>query len=162
VPLIVHLPDSIAPPPQRVGALVSLTDVMPTLMARFELRGRELLLGQFEGEDVLSGTFARDLALVQRSADEVQSTSTGRELALLTWRWKFLRRADGADLLYDLAGAGEREDVSASHGDVAAHLRSEMDSILARKPALLEEASGPANAEVLKGLEDLGYVGEDE
>jgi hypothetical protein len=80
----------------------------------------------------------------------------------MTWRWKFFRGADGADALYDLAGAGEGSDVLAQHADVAARLRAEMDEILARKPALLEDAHGPANAEVLKGLEDLGYVGEDE
>jgi len=163
VPLIVRLPAAIAPPPQRIDALVSLADVLPTLMARFELPGSELLLGQFEGEDVLAGDFARDQAMVERSADEVRNTRTGRELALLTRRWKFLRRADGKDELYDLAGAGEYVDVLARQPEVAAGLRAEMDAILARKPALLDdERVGPEDVELLQGLEDLGYVGGDE
>jgi arylsulfatase A-like enzyme len=163
VPLIVRLPAAIAPPPQRVDALVSLADVLPTVLARFELPGSELLLGQFEGEDVLAGDFARDHALVERSADEVRNTKTGRELALVTRRWKLLRRADGADELHDLAGAGESVDVLARQPEVAADLRARMDAILARRPALLElERPGPENAELLEGLEDLGYVGEDE
>jgi arylsulfatase A-like enzyme len=163
VPLIVRLPAAIAPRPQRVGALVSLADVLPTLMARFELPGRELLLGQFEGEDVLAGDFGRDFALVERSADEVRDTKTGHELALVTRRWKLLLRADGEDQLYDLAGAGESENVIPRHPDVAAGLRAQVDAILARKPALLDdERARPEDAELLKGLEDLGYVGGDE
>ena len=163
VPLIVRLPAAIAPPPQRIGALVSLADVLPTVLARFELPGSELLLGQFEGEDVLSGDFARDLALSERSADEVKDTETGRELALLTRQWKLMRRADGAVELYDLSGAGEFVDVLPRHPDVVARLQAEMDAILARKPALLEhEQAGPVDAALLEGLEDLGYVGEDE
>jgi len=161
VPLIVRLPSAIAPPPQRIGALVSLADVLPTALARFELPGTELLLGQFEGEDVLSGSFARDHALVERSADEVRKTKLGRELALLTSRWKLLRRADGEVQLYDLDGAGEFVDVLSQHADVAARLQTELDEILARKPALLEhERAGTGDAALLEGLEDLGYVGE--
>jgi len=163
VPLIVRLPRSIAPPPQRIGALVSLADVLPTLMARFSLPGSELLLAQFEGEDVLSGSFARDRALVQRSADEVKDSKTRREVALLAGRWKLLARADGELELFDLGGAGESEDVLARHADLAARLRAELDDALARRPALLvDETPAEADADLLKGLEELGYGGEGE
>ena len=163
VPLIVRLPAALAVAPQRVGALVSLADVLPTVMARFELEGSELLLGQFEGEDVLTGDFARAFALVERSADEVRNTRTGRELALVTRRWKLLRRADGTDQLFDLAAAGESADVLSGQPEVAANLRARMDSILARRPALMEdERAGPEDAALLQGLEDLGYAGDDE
>jgi arylsulfatase len=163
VPLIVRLPDSIAPEPRRIDALVSLADVLPTVMARFELPGSEILIGQFEGEDVLSGNFTREHALVERSVDGVKSTKTGREVALLTRQWKFLHRSDGKVELYDLGGAGEFVDVMAQHPDVAARLQAKLDALLARKPALLEhEQAGPEDLELLKSLEELGYVGEEQ
>jgi hypothetical protein len=38
-----------------------------------------------------------------------------------------------------------------------------MDAILARRPALLDdEPTRPVDAALIEGLEDLGYVGEDE
>jgi arylsulfatase A-like enzyme len=160
VPLLVRFPRSLGVAPQRVGALVSLADVLPTLLARFELPGSELLAGQFEGEDVFSGELARLGVLSERTSDVLRDGETGRQVALFSGHWKLIRRPEGRDELYDLAGAGEFVDVLATHRDVAARLAAETDAILARKPALLEDQEGPANQGVLDSLEELGYGGD--
>ncbi len=164
VPLLVRFPSGLFPP-QRLPQLVSLVDLMPTVLGRFELPGSELLRAQFEGEDVLSGEFRRPHVLVERTSDRVGDGERGGQFALLTERWKFVHRPEGQDALHDLAGAGEFVDVLASHADVAAELRETTLEILARRPALLEqteEASREPDPELLQGLKDLGYVGEDE
>lgn len=165
VPLLVHLPRALGLAPARIAPQVSLVDLMPTLMARFELEGSELLRGQFEGEDVLSGHFARAHVLLERTADELADGETGRQYALHTGRWKYIHRPTGQDELYDLEGAGEFVDVLAANRTVAEGLRAELTAILARRPALLareDEAAGAADAAQLQALEGLGYGGEDD
>jgi arylsulfatase A-like enzyme len=149
------------PQPQRIPQLVSLADLMPTLLARFELPGSELLVGQFEGEDVLSGAFTRDLALAERTADELRDGETGPQYALHSGRWKLIHRPEGKDQLFDMQGAGEREDVAAAHADVLAQLRAEARALLARRPALLPDPEPrEADLELIEALEDLGYGGD--
>jgi arylsulfatase A-like enzyme len=163
VPLLVHLPRALGLAPARIEAPVSLVDLMPTLLARFELPGSELLRGQFEGEDVLSGRFERAHVLLERTADELADGETGRQYALHTGRWKYIHRPAGNDELYDLSGAGEFADVQAAHPGEAAALRAELGAILARRPALLaHEDEGEADAAQLEALEGLGYGGEDD
>jgi arylsulfatase A-like enzyme len=161
VPMILRLPRGLVPQPQRLTTLVSLADLMPTLLGRFELPGSELLLGQFEGEDLLSGHFVRGSALVERTSDELADGETGPQFALLSEHWKFVHRPKGRDELYDLAGAGEFVDVSGDHPEVAARLRTEIASLLARRPALLERETA-VDEELLRSLDELGYGGEDE
>lgn len=163
VPLILRLPPALGVPPGRVAAQASLVDLMPTLLARFELEGSELLRGQFEGEDLLSGHFARPHALLERTADELADGEEGRQYALHTGRWKLIHRPSGRDELYDLEGAGEHVDVLAANAALAGALRAELQALLARRPALLErEQEGEADAAHLEELEGLGYGGEDE
>jgi len=158
VPWVLRLPGGLLPP-QRIESTVSLADLMPTLLARFELPGSELLVGQFEGEDVLSGRFARDSALVARTADELKDGETGRQFALVAGRWKYVHRPEGRDELYDLEGEGEFHDVLAAHPGLGAELRRATEALLARKPALLEVEESPADPEMLRSLEELGYGG---
>ncbi len=161
VPLILRLPGGLIAP-QRIEALVSLADLMPTVLARFELPGSELLRGQFEGEDVLSGRFSRSHAFAQRALDSPTDGGPGTQCVLLAGRWKYLYRAQGDDELYDLAGTGEFVDVLEQHADVGAQLRGIVLEILARRPALLEseqEIAAP-DLELLEGLRELGYGGD--
>jgi arylsulfatase len=163
VPLLLRLPRALGLAPRRISTPVSLVDLMPTVLARFELAGSELLRGQFEGEDLLSGAFARPHVLLERTADELADGETGRQYALHTGRWKYIHRPEGQDELYDLAGAGEFNDVLAAHPTEAAALRAELAKLLARRPALLaHEREGEADAAQLEALEGLGYGGEDD
>jgi len=159
VPLVLRLPGNLIAP-GRIDSIVSLADLMPTILARFELPESELFLGQFEGQDALSGAFARDTALVARTADPIQDGETGRQFALLAGHWKYIHRPEGTDELYDLGGAGEFVDVLGEHAALGARLRAMTEGILERKPALLEEeGGGEADKELLRSLEDLGYGG---
>jgi arylsulfatase len=162
VPLIVRLPGRMLPP-QRLPQLVSLADVAPTVCARFELPDSATFVGQFEGEDVLSGHFARDTALAARTADELQDGETGRQFALHSGRWKYVHRVGGRDELVDLA-SGDGADVLARRPEVGARLRAETLALLARRPALLaDDPDLPVgDPELLRSLEDLGYGGGDD
>ena len=164
VPLIVHFPAGVIAP-GRIDALVSLVDLMPTVLARFELPGSELLRAQFEGEDVLSGAFSRTHALVERTTDVLADGENGPQYALLSGPWKYVYRPQGTDELYDLAGAGEFVDVLSANSALGSELRDTAREILARRPALLEaeEKTAPRpDARLIEGLRDLGYVGDDE
>jgi arylsulfatase A-like enzyme len=161
VPLIVRFPPGLISQPQRTDALVSLTDLMPTVLARFELPGSELLRAQFEGEDVLSGEFTRASVLAARTQDEVRDGEVGSQFALHSGRWKLIHRPDGHDQLFDMAGEGERLDVAAANPDVFARLLGETRTLLARRPmGISEPAPGAADAEHLEALKELGYGGD--
>lgn len=158
VPFVIRLPGGMVAP-GRISALVSLADLMPTVLARFELPGSELLREQFEGEDVLTGHFLRDSALTTRSSDIRVENDPGQQYALLAGPWKFIYRPEGAEELYDLTAGGEFEDVLAREPAVGARLRARVEELLARHPARLEEA-GPVDESLLRSLEELGYGGE--
>lgn len=161
VPLVLRLPSGQAQP-RRVRALVSLTDLMPTLLARFALPGSEELRAQFQGEDVLSGTFVRDEALVGRSTDIQLPSDPGPMYALLSGPWKFIHRTEGHDELYDLSSTGEFVDVLARRPEVGERLRARTLALLAQHAARTDpEATGAGDERLLKGLRDLGYGGED-
>jgi arylsulfatase len=164
VPLIVRFPRGLIRQPQRIDALVSLTDLMPTVFARFKLAGCERLRAQFEGEDVLSGAFTRERALAERTHGALRDGEVGPLFALYSGRWKLIHRPGGRDELFDLAGADEPVDVAAANPDVLARLLAETHTLLARRPAPTPDAApygpGPAEAEPLEALEELGYGGE--
>ncbi len=153
VPLVIRFPAGVAGAPRRIPELVSLIDLMPTILARVE----EPLLGDFlaqvEGEDVLSGGFSRPFACVQR-ASQFARHKNPLECALVSGRWKLIQREDGPEELYDLEGAGESVDVLAAHPDVAAELQGELRELWSRVPRRAEaEAADPAEVEAL--LEEL-------
>lgn len=162
VPLVVRFPAGLVEP-GRVQALVSLADLMPTLLGRFELPGSEALRAQFQGEDVLSGAFVRNEVLVGRSTDIRIPSDPGRVYALLAGDWKYLHRDEGQDELYDLAGAGEFVNVLADEPEIGARLRTRTLELLASHAAEAdEEADSPGDEQLLQDLQDLGYGGEDE
>jgi arylsulfatase len=163
VPLVIHFPRGVGGEPRREDALVSLVDLMPTVLARFDEPAVLEFLEQAEGTDVLSADFARQTAYVQEAARFMPQAET-LECALLTRRWKYVHRDQGAEELYDLAGAGEFVDVSSEHPDVIAELERELQALLARRPRRAQPAELDA-ADVdalLEELEGLGYTGGEE
>ena len=91
--------------------VTSLVDVLPTVLARFDGEASRRFLEQAEGEDALAG--GADRAVGRSRSARVASAPAGRaaaSIALVTDRWKLVRRADGAEELYDLAAdPGERD-----------------------------------------------------
>jgi arylsulfatase len=166
VPLIVRFPPGVVRPPLRVARVVSLVDVMPTVLARFDGEASRRFLAQAEGQDVLAGAPLRGWALAQRTSKRHASWQRGDEFALVTDRFKYVRRAGGEDELYDLdADPGELTDVSARYPEARVELRRTLGEVLRRRPAAAktDAAAGKESApddEHVEALRSLGYVDE--
>ena len=163
VPLIVRLPSATAQPGRR-AELVSLVDLMPTLLARLDEPALAAFRGQCEGQDVLGTAPARE-ALLTAGSTELHGARAQLEVALVTPRWKYLRHANGPGELFDLAGAGEGVDVRADNAEVATKLASQLEAALARRPAreLVDAgATDEATENLLRELEAMGYGGKDD
>jgi arylsulfatase len=165
VPLIVRFPPGVVRPPVRVARVVSLVDVMPTMLARFESEATRRFLEQAEGEDVLAGAPLRGWALAQRTSRHRAGWERGDEYALVTDRFKYVRRAGGKDELYDLvADPGERTDVSALQVEAKAELRRTLGDVLRRRaaaPARHDAGDGEDGAapdDHVEALRSLGYL----
>jgi arylsulfatase len=148
VPLIVRFPPGVVRAPLRVAHATSLVDVLPTVLARFD------------GEDALAGGPTRGWALAQRTGRERAGWESGGEYALVTDRWKLVRRAGGGDELYDLSvDPGERKDVGPREATVLADLRRALEDALQRRAAPHDPKDGDAVPdEQIEALRSLGYV----
>jgi len=166
VPLLIRFPSSSAHAPGRRSGLVSLVDLMPTVLAGVEHEGLRAFRGQFEGQDVLADGFSRAHVVTAESTQFHGAKWKPLECALLSERWKYVPGTGRPGELYDLAGAGEFVDVRAQHPDVARELESTLESLLARtrvENADADEAPNDAETEeLLRQLEALGYGGEDD
>jgi arylsulfatase len=171
VPLIVRLPDRRAPLPAgtRVGGVVSLVDLMATVLGRLDPGVLATIPATFrfqlQGEDLFAApTPERRGVLIQESTRFHGGAQRGRKLALYSERWKYLHREDGVDELYDLDGAGEGVDVAADHPDVAQELLAELLVLLAdeRETSVGELGSEEEVEELLENLRALGYLGDED
>ena len=163
VPLIVRFPPDVVETPLRVDRVVSMVDVLPTVLARFDGEASRRFLEQAEGEDVLAGTRGRGWALAQRTTRERAGWERGGEYALMTDRFKLVRRPGGEEELYDLAAdPNERVDVSGRYAKEAAALRRTLDEALRRRPQARDSDAEGGDSETppdqLEALRSLGYV----
>jgi arylsulfatase A-like enzyme len=132
VPWLLHLPRGMAEQPSRVARTVSLIDVMPTVLARFDNAALAPLLAQAPGRDALSASYAREWALSQRQEREKSSQGIGSVWALTSERWKYVWRPELSDKLFDLeADPYESNDLSKAEPDIAAALKAELQAAVA-------------------------------
>lgn len=130
VPLIVRFPEGVARPPRRVGGLVDLSDVAPTIADVFGVLGRGGSERSFDGSSllgVLAGGAGRPF-VVSRSVWE-------RPLyAVRDDRFKLIRNTrTGEEQLFDLErDPRERRDVLSEEPLRAAQLRQELHAFMAR------------------------------
>jgi len=162
VPLVVHFPGGVVRQPLRVTSTVSLVDLMPTVLARFDAPATRELLAQAEGEDALSGRFERAHVFAQRSTGDRKGGDSGR-FALYSGRWKLVVHAGREAELFDVEqDPGELADVRAANPEVASELERELASVLRRRPAAAPTGEPREESEeVLKMLRELGYAGDD-
>ena len=162
VPLIVHFPADVGGRARREGGIVSLVDLAPTLLARFDEPALHAFGEQLEGRDLLSPAFDRPFAYTQEATRFTRRE--GLECALVSRRWKYVHRDHGAEELYDLEGAGEFTDVLAANSDVAAKFERELAAMLERVPLLAEsiQLEPEETSALLEDLEDLGYTAHEE
>jgi len=165
VPFLLRVPGRA---PARVATLVSTIDALPTAFAATAGLPADALLAQARGANVLADDF---------EARPVFSMSPLRrgEYALNSGRWRFIRRDDGKQFLFDLeADPHELHDLRATKPEVAAGLeRQLLESIRLQRARHVElfgaggvgsHVSDEAAARMLEELEKLGYAdgGEDE
>jgi len=163
VPLLIRAPGV---PPARVAGVMSVVDVLPTLLGILELPEEDRFLAQASGRDVLRPDADTIPVFSQTSA---RQNKFGEEYtyALTSDDWKYILTKSGEEQLYDLGSDPyELEDVAAANAEVTARLRDRVRATIARQLRRARELeSGGVRAlspEEADGLRGLGYGGGDE
>lgn len=162
VPLIMKFPESMGLNGQRVDRIVSLVDIVPTLVGTMGLQLSRSDRDQFVGLNALAGRQARKYALAQRSTHRKRKYNRlGHKYALVAQDWKYTYQTDGSEKLFDLR-TDFNETVSMSHirPDVAEELRDRLLSKIAEYSSseqglAVVEATSP---QILEELRALGYL----
>jgi arylsulfatase A-like enzyme len=120
--------------PRKLDELASLVDVLPTAFAAARLPAGDKLSAQADGLNLLPDGEQRDAVLAERATRDQERNSPGRQWALYTPEWKYVRRRDLTDQLYDLrADPGERTNVIREKPDLAEALKATLDTTLAER-----------------------------
>ncbi len=172
VPLVLWTPPGVGPAGPTVQAeLVSLLDVMPTLLELLEVPCEPPFLGRSLVPLLAGQPLERRPAFAERrslATPELRRPPSpflrGEELSVSTPSWHFLRCEGRPDELFDTARDPlERENVAASNPDVAARLRKLLDAWVAAHAAAAPSADGrPVDPALLEALRNLGYAAGDE
>jgi arylsulfatase A-like enzyme len=150
VPLVLKLPRRLGVPPGRRADLVSILDVVPTLVANLALPVPPEVAEAFEGIDLLQAS--RDDAFSQRGRD-------GH--SLLTTDWRFVEQAGEPAMLFDRrSDPHELVDVAAAHPERVATLRARAVEIAGETPTggPLFEITEDVSKQRRRQLRALGYV----
>jgi arylsulfatase A-like enzyme len=140
---------------------MSVVDVVPTLIGLLRLSGSERFLEQMSGVDVLSPDFSPRPVLSSSSLRRIED-GFDLELSLTSDRWKYRRRADGREELYDLViDPFELEDLSTEHPRILADQRTRLLELYAKQRergrALGSGMRRDLSPEEVRQLESLGY-----
>jgi len=167
VPLVVHLPPPLAAGlPSHYPGLVSLVDLVPTLVGRvpaWHTPGVEAFLAQASGVDVFAAGAHRDALLAQRTPHD-EPGDPGARFALTTERWKLIDEPGGPDRLFDRGSDPyELRDAAADEAEVRERLRAELVEQIRRQTgrgaALAGAEAASGDEALLRQLAELGYVG---
>jgi arylsulfatase A-like enzyme len=132
VPLMIKYPSKMGLNGRQVDSVVSLTDVVPTLVATLDLDLPQNDLEQFVGVNVLSSQARDPYAFVQRSTARGRSWGTTDKFALVGDKWKFSYDTKFGDTLVDLeADPYETQNVIAEHPEVARELKDRLLEMIA-------------------------------
>ncbi len=169
VPLVMRFPPAAKVAPARVGHLVSLVDLFPTVLARlepWEAPSRREFLKLATGTDVLAPAFVERPIFAQRTGREL-AEDPGEMYALTTREWKYIHEPEVGDKLFDrrkdpheLENLAERDTKTAErvHGMTMLLIRGQT----ARGAALGTAEAGEMDPETLRQLRELGYLGGDD
>jgi arylsulfatase A-like enzyme len=160
IPMMVRFADGTARG-ERVEATVSLTDVVPTVLAQCGIsfsaerwpHGRDLGAMLSTGAWVDAPAYAISYG---RRGKDWKATEYGPKRAVVDGAWKYIWNQDGAEELYRiLEDPGESRDLASEHPEVVERLRWLADSVLQD-----EEDSAPPvlQSELREKLKALGYV----
>lgn len=172
VPLLIRFPEASGVAPRRVGELVSLVDLFPTLLGRvepLETAKWSQFLALSSGVDALA-QHHRDRPIFGQRTERELTEDPGAMFALTTREWKYVHQPGGEDRLFDrLRDPHELENRIAQEAATAERLRgitAVWREEQERRGAALEPAKEPvldegeleANREELR---ELGYLEED-
>ena len=170
VPLLIRVPGMAR---ARSDRLMSVADVVPTLLGLIDLPGEEGLLRQASGVDRLASDGENTFILGQESSApwKIGPGETGPRYVLTGEEWKLICDADGAHprkrsgLFRISEDPYELQDVRDDHPDVAAsleeHLLARVERQKRRRSQLLAgrpHEEGEVDPEILDQMRSLGYV----
>lgn len=161
VPLIIRFPDSTGLNGRRVERLVSIVDVLPTLIERLGMEIAAEDRAQLTGSDLLARGPRRPSALAQRTYGPKRKWGPGQKYALIEGDWKYTFSTHAPDELFDLArDPAEIENLIDREPRRAAGLRSRLERMIAE---LSEEkrrfdVEDETSEDALRELRSLGYV----
>ncbi|MBU0638787.1 MAG: sulfatase-like hydrolase/transferase [Planctomycetes bacterium] len=165
VPLLMRFPGPRTDLPPRFRQVVSLVDVLPTVLGQIEAPLARGFLEQASGVDVLSPRFRPRPVFSQRTGRDCDDLP-GPLFSLTTRQWKYLYQPEVENQLFDrLADPYELENVLSTNAVVGDELHQQLRALLAEQSAR-GEVFGPQRArtadeldsERLRQLEMLGYV----
>jgi len=163
VPFLIRIPGRA---PERIAKVVSTIDVLPTAVTLSAGIPSQELLSQARGRNVLADDFEERPVLSM-------SPKSQNEQALTTENWRFIRRPDGEDSLFDLrTDPYELHDVKEANAKIAGAFAHQLDVLMKEmrqrrryfaKGIVNPELTAAEEAEMREALQKLGYVdGEDE
>ena len=155
VPWVMRIPGLA---PLTIGETVSVTDFLPTLLGRIHTERASDLLDQCSGIDRLK--FPGLSTPVHGQSSPRQSAKRLLDHAWTEDPWKYLRLADGTELLFDLEqDPFEFHDQAGVQPEVLGRLRSGLDQHLERLARYGEARTRRATPEEEANLRALGYGG---
>lgn len=165
VPLMIRFPGARSDLPRRVTKLVSLVDLMPTVLGRLGVPVASGFERQASGVDALAPGFEERPLLAMRSARDCGGEG-GAMLALTSPEWKYVHDPPAGDRLFHRSDDPfELRNVRDAQPTVADALRTRLLEIASRETKkgndLAAQRGGeahPLDPQVLEELESLGYV----
>lgn len=166
VPLVMRFPKAAGVAPGRAGQLVSLIDMMPTVLGRvqsFETPKWRDFFKLATGVDALDSDFEERPVFAQRTGREL-AEDPGEMYAITTSRWKFIHEPEVGDKLFDRSvDPHELRDLAAKDVQQSAAQRRQMQLMMdlqKRRGAELGPAqAGEMDPELLRQMQALGYLG---
>jgi arylsulfatase A-like enzyme len=169
VPLLMSCP-ALLPRGRKVSGLVSLTDILPTILELLELNGESAniqgtSLVPFDGRkyhDEVFAEFGRPQSMVKRLESEFPGhdfSPFDRGLRCIrTKKHKLIAASDGSEELYDLeADPSENRNRLNDLADIAAALRSRLNAGLPSNKLPFKSDHVVEDETVIKALRALGY-----
>ena len=171
IPLIMKLPSERAVEGARNRRLASILDVVPTLIRNLELPIDPTVASQFEGIDLFDERAERDYLFAERTqahysthgnpnaTDDPLDWRQKRHYALTNTQWKYLRRTDAEDALYDMRNDRvEMFNLIGEHPEIAGELKGRILDMVAAGAKNESADTGAVPAELEEELRALGYV----
>lgn len=161
VPLMMRFPDRLGLNGRRVDSLVSLTDVLPTLVDNLALPIAESDRAQFAGLNALADSFHREYAFAQRVYGPKRNWGKGEKYSLVGDDWKYNYSTRDLDELYDMRrDAHETANLAGVERQVASRLKHELLGVIDELSKADErfDVEVETSEDVQRELRSLGYI----